>query len=232
MNRIAIQALLVATIMIAGAFAFVPVEQASTVHNSGLIIPAGIDTVGDAFIDASTGAVSISAGSEAADSVDGEISIDAADNIKLDTAAGAGGIEISAGAETAADPVNDVLALNSLGALTITSTGAATITIDADAGADGTVIINGESATTSDKLQFGTNAEVILEKTAADLLDITGNVEISGTVGFNAAAAAAAPTFVFVEPCTDRDSTTADVPEAEDFLDCIVSDFQTMGLFQ
>jgi len=35
MNKIAIPALLVATIMVAGIFAFVPVEQASTVHASG-----------------------------------------------------------------------------------------------------------------------------------------------------------------------------------------------------
>ena len=34
MNKIAIPALLVATVMIAGAFAFVPVEQASTTHTS------------------------------------------------------------------------------------------------------------------------------------------------------------------------------------------------------
>ena len=34
MNKIAIPALLVATVMVAGAFAFMPVEQASTVHTS------------------------------------------------------------------------------------------------------------------------------------------------------------------------------------------------------
>jgi len=34
MNKIAIPALLVATIMVAGAFAFMPVQQASTVHDS------------------------------------------------------------------------------------------------------------------------------------------------------------------------------------------------------
>jgi len=38
MNKIAIPALLVATIMVAGAFAFVPVEQASTVHTSGTVL--------------------------------------------------------------------------------------------------------------------------------------------------------------------------------------------------
>ena len=78
-----------------------------------------IDAVLDVFIDTTaTGAVSISAGTEAADSVAGEISIDALDNIHIDTT-GAGGIEISAGAETQADPVNDVLALNSVAATTI-----------------------------------------------------------------------------------------------------------------
>ena len=34
MNKIAIPALLVATVMVAGAFAFLPVEQASTVHTT------------------------------------------------------------------------------------------------------------------------------------------------------------------------------------------------------
>ena len=231
MIKITIPALLVATIMVAGAFAFMPVEQASTVHLSGTVVFGGIDVVTDAFIDASTGAVSISAGSEAADSVDGEISFDAADDILLDTDAGAGGIEISAGAETAADPVNDVLALNSLGALTITSTGAATITIDADAGADGTVIINGESATTSDKLQFGTNNEVILEKTAANVLDITGDVEISGFVGFNGADAVAAPAYTESVPCVnDRNSATADAAAAALLFECLVNDLEIMEL--
>ena len=36
MNKIAIPALLVATVMVAGAFAFVPVEQASTVHTTSI----------------------------------------------------------------------------------------------------------------------------------------------------------------------------------------------------
>ncbi|MCE2507338.1 MAG: hypothetical protein J4F36_12905, partial [Nitrosopumilaceae archaeon] len=34
MKKLAIPAILAATIMVAGAFAFMPVEQASTVHNS------------------------------------------------------------------------------------------------------------------------------------------------------------------------------------------------------
>jgi len=34
MNKLTIPAILVATVMVAGAFAFMPVEQASTVHNS------------------------------------------------------------------------------------------------------------------------------------------------------------------------------------------------------
>ena len=37
MNKIAIPAILVATVMVAGMFAFMPVEQASTVHLSGTI---------------------------------------------------------------------------------------------------------------------------------------------------------------------------------------------------
>ncbi len=42
MNKIVFPALLAATIMIAGAFAFVPVEQASTVHNTILAEISGI----------------------------------------------------------------------------------------------------------------------------------------------------------------------------------------------
>ena len=38
MNKTLIPALLVATIMVAGAFAFAPVEQASTVHLSGTVV--------------------------------------------------------------------------------------------------------------------------------------------------------------------------------------------------
>jgi len=34
MNKITIPAILVATVMVAGAFAFMPVEQASTVHTT------------------------------------------------------------------------------------------------------------------------------------------------------------------------------------------------------
>ena len=37
MNKIAIPAILVATVMVAGMFAFMPVEQASTVHLSGTV---------------------------------------------------------------------------------------------------------------------------------------------------------------------------------------------------
>ena len=37
MNKLTIPAILVATVMVAGAFAFMPVQQASTVHTSGTI---------------------------------------------------------------------------------------------------------------------------------------------------------------------------------------------------
>jgi len=40
MNKLVFPALLVATIMVAGAFAFMPVEQATTVHNSGGVTAA------------------------------------------------------------------------------------------------------------------------------------------------------------------------------------------------
>jgi len=41
MNKLAIPTILLATVMVAGMFAFMPVEQASTVHDSGAIITAG-----------------------------------------------------------------------------------------------------------------------------------------------------------------------------------------------
>jgi len=50
MNKIAIPALLVATVMVAGIFAFVPVEQASTIHttsSSGLITEVETSTILD-----------------------------------------------------------------------------------------------------------------------------------------------------------------------------------------
>ena len=42
MNKIVFPALLVATIMVAGAFAFMPVEQASTVHLSGTTVAGSL----------------------------------------------------------------------------------------------------------------------------------------------------------------------------------------------
>ena len=48
MNKLAIPAILVATVMVAGIFAFMPVQQASTVHTSGTITTASdadIDTI-------------------------------------------------------------------------------------------------------------------------------------------------------------------------------------------
>ena len=57
MNKLAIPAILVATVMVAGMFAFIPVEQASTVHLSGTVIavigPGGIG-VGDFATDSIT----------------------------------------------------------------------------------------------------------------------------------------------------------------------------------
>jgi len=54
MNKIAIPALLVATVMVAGAFAFVPVEQASTVH---------LSAEGQGFKTATVGTTDFDAGS-------------------------------------------------------------------------------------------------------------------------------------------------------------------------
>jgi len=47
MNKIAIPAILVATVMVAGMFAFMPVEQASTVHTSGDIVSDDVITTID-----------------------------------------------------------------------------------------------------------------------------------------------------------------------------------------
>jgi len=58
-------------------------------------------------------------------------------------------------------------------AITIETDGAADIILDADQGADGTILIQGD-ATTSDKLQLGSDTTpTLLEKTAAGTLTIT-----------------------------------------------------------
>ena len=54
MNKIAIPALLVATVMVAGAFAFMPVEQASTVHTSGTLTLSSSADVTDILLDTGT----------------------------------------------------------------------------------------------------------------------------------------------------------------------------------
>jgi len=45
MNKLAIPAILVATVMVAGAFTFMPVEQASTVHTTGVNISTAPTTI-------------------------------------------------------------------------------------------------------------------------------------------------------------------------------------------
>jgi len=52
MNKLAIPAILVAVIMVAGIFAFSPVEQASTVHGS---ISTEVQAVADAICSQSVG---------------------------------------------------------------------------------------------------------------------------------------------------------------------------------
>lgn len=52
MNKLTIPALLVATVMVAGAFAFLPVEQASTVHTSAAGQGFKVATVGTTDFDA------------------------------------------------------------------------------------------------------------------------------------------------------------------------------------
>ncbi len=54
MNKTVFPALLVATIMVAGAFAFMPVEQASTVHLSGTTVSGSIDASGTSDVDIAT----------------------------------------------------------------------------------------------------------------------------------------------------------------------------------
>jgi len=142
MNKTLMPALLVATIMVAGAFALMPVEQASTVHLTATTIAASIDAVNDVFIDASTGAVSISSGSEAADSVNGDISIDALLDVQIDAVSG---IAVFAGSEATAqadgnvaiDALNDVwIDTASGGAVTIAAGSEATDTVAGDLGLD------------------------------------------------------------------------------------------------
>jgi len=54
MNKIAIPALLVATIMVAGIFAFAPVEQASTVHLSGNLVLSQNSNIDAILLDTET----------------------------------------------------------------------------------------------------------------------------------------------------------------------------------
>ena len=48
MNKLAIPALLLGVVMVAGAFAFMPVQEASTVHATGTS-PPGLVSIGSVF---------------------------------------------------------------------------------------------------------------------------------------------------------------------------------------
>jgi len=61
MNKLTIPAILVATVMVAGIFAFMPVEQASTVHTTGTT--QGAVTTTTTFTAASTGDIIWTCGS-------------------------------------------------------------------------------------------------------------------------------------------------------------------------
>ena len=54
MNRLTIPAILVATVMVAGIFAFMPVQQASTVHTSGTITLASDADIAAILVDTGT----------------------------------------------------------------------------------------------------------------------------------------------------------------------------------
>ena len=54
MNKLTIPAILVATVMIAGIFAFMPVQQASTVHTSGTVTLAQAGDITDILTDTGT----------------------------------------------------------------------------------------------------------------------------------------------------------------------------------
>ena len=184
MNKTLMPALLVATIMVAGAFALMPVEQASTVHLTATTIAASIDAVNDVFIDASTGAVSISSGSEAADSVNGDISIDALLDVQIDAVSG---IAVFAGSEATAqadgnvaiDASNDVwIDTASGGAVNIAAGSEATNTV---AGAMTLLAATAASVTsTASTVTVATTAaqDIILD---ADVGVTTGTVNIVGS---------------------------------------------------
>ena len=75
MNKLTIPAILAATVLVAGMFAFMPVEQASTVHTSGTL------TIAQADIDTLTGSasgviVTTAIGDGADDLYDGTITFD------------------------------------------------------------------------------------------------------------------------------------------------------------
>lgn len=54
MNKVAIPAMLVATVMVAGIFAFLPVEQASTVHTSGTLVLSQNSNIDAILLDTAT----------------------------------------------------------------------------------------------------------------------------------------------------------------------------------
>jgi len=99
MNKIVIPALLVITVMVAGAFAFMPVQQASTVHTTSGLVQVAVsidDLVGtggtlDIVADSATvkdGAVCVAVTQETVnggnEALTVEISIDGAETIVLD----------------------------------------------------------------------------------------------------------------------------------------------------
>ena len=134
MNKFAIPTILVATIMVAGMFAFVPVEQASTTHLLGTFNAAVIpdDTIVSADFDGAAGVVDTKL---ATISTDGKVAVGALDDdaglVDIDfvtsaasnclaTCAIATTIDLAAGDKaicratdaTAADTVIEVIALD------------------------------------------------------------------------------------------------------------------------
>lgn len=129
MNKIVFPALLAATIMIAGAFAFMPVEQASTVHATGATTIAA-----DAITAAKVAANAIGASELAADAV---VEIQ---TTRIDTVAGAAGVDFSCTSTTPFVVHYNVANLADTQTLVVAGTSNAALTYTADVAANTTAL--------------------------------------------------------------------------------------------
>ena len=164
MNKLTIPAILVATVMVAGIFAFMPVQQASTVHTTGATT-LGANSITNAIIaDNAIGATEIA-----------DVAIDAA-------TFAAGAIDAAALAD-AVEPLNNIVAT--------ASAGMATTPLDATCGGAGDAFLAHyvvEGATTNTlAIDFdGGGADITLNFLALESLTQSGTIGAAagGTISF------------------------------------------------